>query len=90
MISKLKGVEGSFLESWTGWDDAGDFSLQFYGAVYRRDVGLPLDVIEEAERTDGVFMVDCSGSEIYIYYGDEGEKTFSHKVGLTLIPGVVV
>lgn len=82
--NKLKGLEGSFLVSWDGWDEMGTMSLQFYKPVFRRDVGLPLDVIEEAEATNGVFTIDGENSSISIYYGVECDKVYEHQVKLTL------
>ena len=84
MSGKLGGLEGSFLESWEGWDEIESGTLQFYSPVFRRDVGLPLEVIEEAERSAGVFVMDTSDSSIAIYYGDDSDKTYEHKVKLTL------
>lgn len=34
-----EGFESQFLASWKGWDQCGDFDLQFYNAVTSVDVG---------------------------------------------------
>lgn len=33
------GFEKNFLSSWKGWDQCGDFDLQFYDAVSSVDIG---------------------------------------------------
>lgn len=76
----MKGLEKSFLESWSDWDDVGTFALDFYKPVYKRGVGIPDDIIDKAG-DDSCFCIDGENSNIYIY-GSEGEEIFKSSVKL--------
>lgn len=78
----MTGLEASFLEKWTGWDECDTFSLQFYKPVYRKGVGIPDDVIELAG-DDSCFVVDGSESKIYIY-DVNGEEIMSADIKLVI------
>lgn len=79
----MKGVEGSFLKSWKAWDECDTFSLQFYEPVYKRGVGIPDDVIEQAG-DDSCFYVSCDTGKIAIY-DRNGDEIFDANVKLVIV-----
>lgn len=78
----MKGIEGSFLESWSAWDEIDAFDLQFYKPVFKRGVGIPDEIIDQAG-SDSYFAVLSSTSVIEIY-DEHGEPIFSSKVKLVI------
>lgn len=78
----MKGLEKSFLENWSGWDEYDTFSLQFYKPVYKRNVGIPDSIIDKACE-NSCFCIDGENSKIYIY-GNDGEEIFQASVKIVI------
>jgi hypothetical protein len=38
-MTQAHGFEKAFCDEWAGWDDAGDFAMQFYDAKLNVDLG---------------------------------------------------
>jgi len=71
----------SFLEEWTGWEEVDIFSMQFYKPVYKRGVGIPDDIIEQAGE-GSTFYLDGENSQISIY--TDSDEIFSAKIKLVI------
>lgn len=78
----MKGLEKSFLENWSGWDECDTFSLHFYKPVYKRNVGIPDSIIDQAG-DDSCFGIDGDNSKIYIYDID-GKEIFQANVKIVI------
>lgn len=75
----LTGIEGSFMVSWSGWDDMG-FAIQFYNPVFKTDSGIPQEVIDKAYANGGCTVVlDFEHSSMQIYE-NEGEMIYDVKI----------
>ncbi|WOZ57542.1 hypothetical protein [Pseudomonas phage vB_PseuGesM_254] len=78
-VENLVGIEGSFLESWNGWDDMG-FAIQFYDPVFKADSGVPQDVIDRAYAGgSSTIVLDFEHSSMQIY-DNEGETIYDVKI----------
>lgn len=76
------GLEKSFLERWSGWDEVDTFSLQFYKSVFKRNVGIPDSIIDKAG-DDACFCIDGEHSKIYIY-DSNGVEIFKASVKIVI------
>lgn len=81
MSSKSKGIEYSFVESWSGWDeqDVGDF--YFYDVKLREDV-FGKEFIEKYkdQELDLGLWTGQSLIEVYLSRGDSDEPIFKSKI----------
>lgn len=81
MSSKSKGIEYSFVKSWSGWDeqDVGDF--YFYNVKLREDV-FGKEFIEKYkdEELDLALWTGQSLIEVYLARGDSDEPIFKSKI----------
>lgn len=68
-MEKCNGLEMAFLVDYDGWDDAGEYCLQFYDAVLNQDIG----EFKKGQKIDTV-AIDFQKSLLKIYIDDRGNS----------------
>lgn len=78
-MTQAHGFEKAFCDEWAGWDDGGDFAMQFYDAKINVDLGK-----YKAGDTVPVLILDLERCKIQIFEGGEF-PTFEGTLNVVLL-----